>query len=58
MKNPFPGMNPYLEAHWRDVHTSLVTYATLEVTRGPEPPLAPEDAHWLDQCLRQAGLRK
>ena len=33
-------------------------YAALEVTRDPEPPLAPEDAHWLDQCLRQAGLRK
>lgn len=26
MKNPFPGMNPYLEEHWRDVHLSLTTY--------------------------------
>src|SRR5438094_10059948 len=26
MKNPFPGMNPYLEEHWGDVHTSLTTY--------------------------------
>jgi len=26
-KNPFPGMNPWLEAHWGDVHTSLTTYA-------------------------------
>jgi len=25
--NPFPGMNPYLEQHWRDVHHRLVTYA-------------------------------
>jgi hypothetical protein len=25
MKNPFPGMNPFREDHWRDVHTSLVT---------------------------------
>lgn len=25
--NPFPGMNPYLESRWGDVHTSLVTYA-------------------------------
>src|SRR5579884_2052949 len=24
MKSPFPGMDPYLEAHWLDVHTSLV----------------------------------
>ena len=26
-KNPFPGMNPWLEEHWGDVHTSLTTYA-------------------------------
>ncbi len=26
MKSPFPGMDPYLEAHWRDVHTRLQTY--------------------------------
>lgn len=25
--SPFPGMDPYLEASWRDVHTSLVTYS-------------------------------
>ncbi|MBM3834730.1 MAG: DUF4058 family protein [Verrucomicrobia bacterium] len=24
MKNPFPGMNPYLEGYWPDVHTALV----------------------------------
>ena len=27
MSNPFPGMNPYLEACWGDVHSSLVLYA-------------------------------
>lgn len=27
MKSPFPGMDPYLEAHWRDVHSKIVTYA-------------------------------
>jgi hypothetical protein len=26
MKSPFPGMDPYLEQHWRDVHQSLVVY--------------------------------
>lgn len=26
-ENPFPGMNPWLEAHWGDVHTRLTTYA-------------------------------
>src|SRR5215469_2348270 len=27
MPSPFPGMDPYLEAHWRDVPASLVIYA-------------------------------
>jgi hypothetical protein len=27
MKSPFPGMDPYLEEHWGDVHTSMTTYA-------------------------------
>ncbi len=27
MASPFPGMDPYLEWHWGDVHTSLITYA-------------------------------
>ncbi len=27
MNSPFPGMDPYLEQHWRDVHHSLCTYA-------------------------------
>jgi hypothetical protein len=27
MKNPFPGMNPWLEEYWRDIHASLLVYA-------------------------------
>jgi hypothetical protein len=27
MKSPFPGMDPYLDAHWLDVHATLVTSA-------------------------------
>src|SRR5271168_316238 len=27
MKSPFPGMDPYLEQHWGDVHHNLVTFA-------------------------------
>jgi hypothetical protein len=27
MKSPFPGMDPYLELWWRDVHHRLCTYA-------------------------------
>ena len=26
MKSPFPGMDPYLELYWGDVHHGLVTY--------------------------------
>lgn len=27
MPNPFPGMNPYLEANWGDIHSRLVLYS-------------------------------
>ena len=27
MASPFPGMDPYLEPFWRDVHASLIIYA-------------------------------
>ncbi|MEX0702579.1 MAG: DUF4058 family protein [Planctomycetales bacterium] len=27
MRSPFPGMDPWLEFHWRDVHSRLVVYA-------------------------------
>jgi hypothetical protein len=26
MRSPFPGMDPYLERHWGDVHQSAITY--------------------------------
>ena len=28
MKSPFPGMDPYLERHWRDVHHRLISFAS------------------------------
>lgn len=28
MQSPFPGMDPYLESHWRDVHSRLTPYAS------------------------------
>lgn len=28
MPSPFPGMDPYLESHWRDIHARLVIYAS------------------------------
>lgn len=37
MKNPFPGMNPWLEEYWRDVHASLLVYARDQIS-GELPP--------------------
>lgn len=31
MNSPFPGMDPYLEARWGDVHQRLITYAADQV---------------------------
>ncbi len=28
MSSPFPGMDPYLERYWRDVHARLIVYAS------------------------------
>jgi hypothetical protein len=38
MKSPFPGMDPYLERHWPDVHSALVMSA-----RGVLNELLPPD---------------
>lgn len=27
MKSPFPGMDPFVEPNWRDIHASMMTYA-------------------------------
>jgi hypothetical protein len=31
MRSPFPGMDPYLEKHWEDVHTRLIGYIADEL---------------------------
>ena len=33
MPSPFPGMDPYLEQHWRSVHHRLITYAGDQLQR-------------------------
>jgi len=38
MKSPFPGMDPYLEQHWSDVHHRLITYACDQL----QPRLPPD----------------
>ncbi len=37
--NPFPGMNPYLEAEWADVHPRLLIYASAHLQRELPPGL-------------------
>ena len=40
MKSPFPGMDPYLEQHWRDVHTRLVMYGADQIQEQLPPELS------------------
>lgn len=41
MKSPFPGMDPYLEPSWGDVHTSLATYARDQLNKQMPAGLKP-----------------
>lgn len=38
-KSPFPGMDPFLERHWRDVHVSLIAFSRGQLNRQLRPPL-------------------
>jgi Protein of unknown function (DUF4058) len=33
MASPFPGMDPYLEQHWGDVHHRFITYASDQLAK-------------------------
>ena len=33
MKSPFPGMDPFLERHWQDVHSRFMVYASTQLNR-------------------------
>jgi hypothetical protein len=46
-KSPFPGMDPYLELHWRDVHHSLCTYARDALQPQVRPALLARIDEWL-----------
>lgn len=56
MPSPFPGMDPYLERHWLDVHTTLITLAKSALNRSLPPDLiarseerlAIDAADWVD----------
>lgn len=59
MESPFPGMDPYLEARWSDVHASLIFAIKddIDYTRPLDPPLSKEDEAWANELLRKAGRR-
>ena len=58
MSSPFPGMDPYLEPHWLDVHLRERTLrCRLDYHREPGPPLDDADAAWADALLKAAGKR-
>ncbi|HYE17682.1 MAG TPA: DUF4058 family protein, partial [Tepidisphaeraceae bacterium] len=39
IRSPFPGMDPWLEQHWGDIHASLITYARDALNRHLPPGL-------------------
>ncbi len=47
MKSPFPGMDPYLEQMWLDVHHTLCTYAREQL----QPQIRPALIARIDQRL-------
>ena len=47
MTSPFPGMDPYLEASWGDVHNTLITYAREQL----QPLLPPDLRARAEECL-------
>lgn len=52
MTSPFPGMDPYLERRWRDVHASLISGARDRLNQSLPPDLA---ARTEDRVYVEAG---
>ncbi|MEJ7593644.1 MAG: DUF4058 family protein [Planctomycetaceae bacterium] len=47
-KSPFPGMDPFLEPFWGDVHASLIVYM-----RSITPELSSAAQIWTDALMLQ-----
>ncbi len=58
-ENPFPGMNPYLEGSWSDMHTMLIVYIADALSPALPPDLAARAHERItaatdeDTCARQ-----
>ncbi len=54
-ENPFPGMNPFLEIHWLDVHTTLIGYVRDAIADElPEGLVARSEEHLAVDALDDA----
>lgn len=51
--NPFPGMNPFLERHWSDVHANLISYIRDALAENLPPGLKARSEERV--VLQQAG---
>src|SRR5207244_3367746 len=57
MRNPFPGMNPWLDEYWRDVHVSFLVYASDLLNREiPEGMQARVDERTAFEAEREESL--
>ena len=58
MASPFPGMDPYLEQFWGDVHHALITYARDQLQPEGQGILSEGDCKFVDKTLvSECGLR-
>ena len=56
--NPLPGMNPWLEAWWGDIHTRLTTYSCDEIQQQLPPDLQARVEEYLSVYEPEEELRK
>lgn len=59
-KNPFPGMNPWMESHWGDVHTRLTMYSCDAIQRQLPADLHARVEEYLStiRCRPKSHLRR
>lgn len=60
MKSPFPGMDPYLQPHWLDVHTAFIAEARRALNHSLPPGLVARAEERIaidteDKPIRQIG---
>ncbi len=53
-KSPFPGMDPWLESHWGDIHTRLTMYASDQL----QPHLPPGLHAHVEEYVTVGGLKR